>query len=244
MAKDPAVLLYTSDFLTGTILMSNEQVGAYIRLLCLQHQKQRLSEKDMLKICGTHDADVFDKFIKDENGLYYNERLDNEANRRRNYSESRRNNRTKAKLEDEECANICDTHELDMKDTSIHMLQHMETETETISNTINVLSKKEEFSEKQISEFNKFKGWLTKNALQVTKMKEPFTIEEFIRISDDYEIFEIQKVLSDMHNYAPLLKKSVSANKTARNWLNRDNVVKKQNKVPQEYIPQPSKIYL
>ena len=46
MSKDPAVLFYTSDFLSGTFTMTNEQVGKYIRLLCLQHQKGRLTEKD------------------------------------------------------------------------------------------------------------------------------------------------------------------------------------------------------
>ena len=39
MSKDPAILFYTQDFLVGTMMMSDEQVGQYIRLLCLQHQK-------------------------------------------------------------------------------------------------------------------------------------------------------------------------------------------------------------
>ena len=69
------MLFYTSDFLTGTTLMSNEQVGKYIRLLCLQHQRGILTEKDMLKICVTHDADIFSKFERDEAGLYFNTRL-------------------------------------------------------------------------------------------------------------------------------------------------------------------------
>ncbi len=34
--KAPAVQLYAGDFLTGTTLMTNEEVGLYIRLLCLQ----------------------------------------------------------------------------------------------------------------------------------------------------------------------------------------------------------------
>lgn len=36
MGKAPAFQLYSSDFLTGTMLMSNAEVGLYIRLLCLQ----------------------------------------------------------------------------------------------------------------------------------------------------------------------------------------------------------------
>ena len=46
--KDPAFLFYSSDFLSGTMLMTDEEVGKDIRLLCLQHQKGHLKEKDML----------------------------------------------------------------------------------------------------------------------------------------------------------------------------------------------------
>ena len=54
MGTDPAILFYTSDFLTGTLTMSDKNVGKYIRLLCLQHQKGRLTEQDMLFICSTY----------------------------------------------------------------------------------------------------------------------------------------------------------------------------------------------
>ena len=93
MSKDPAFLFYSSDFLTGTMFMDNEQVGKFIRLLCLQHQKGHLRKKDMLKICKTYDEDVFDMFKKDDQDMYYNERLEEEANKRKAYSESRRTNR-------------------------------------------------------------------------------------------------------------------------------------------------------
>jgi len=55
MAKDPAVLFYTSDFLSGTFTMTDEQVGKYMRLLCIQHQKGMLTEQDMLSICKAYD---------------------------------------------------------------------------------------------------------------------------------------------------------------------------------------------
>ena len=96
MAKDPALLFYTNDFLAGTYTMTDEQVGKYIRLLCLQHQKFELTKKDMMNICKTYDKDIFDKF-KLENGVYYNVRLREEANRRKAYSESRRKNRESEK---------------------------------------------------------------------------------------------------------------------------------------------------
>ncbi len=98
--KDPAFLFYTQDFYTGTVFMTNEQVGKYIRLLCLQHQTGHLEEKHMLNICGSYDVEIFSKFIRDSDGKYYNERLDKEVNRRLNYCESRRKNKLSEKTYD------------------------------------------------------------------------------------------------------------------------------------------------
>ena len=115
MSKDPAFLFYSSDFLTGTLLMSMEQKGKFITLLCIQHQKGHLSEKDMLHICGSYDEDVFTKFQKDEQGKFYNIRLEEEVDKRKAYSESRRNNRKKKE---------------DMNHTSLSYVEHMENENE------------------------------------------------------------------------------------------------------------------
>lgn len=93
MAKDPAFLFYSSDFLTGTFTFTDEQVGKYVRLLCLQHQQGRLTEEDMRNICKTYDKRIYSKFVKDSEGLYFNSRLDIESLKRKNYSESRKNNR-------------------------------------------------------------------------------------------------------------------------------------------------------
>lgn len=90
--KDPAFLFYTSDFLTGTILMSNEEVGKYIRLLCLQHQKGHLSRSDMLKVCGEENEEIFSKFSQDKNGFFFNERLEKEVKKRRKHSDRQREN--------------------------------------------------------------------------------------------------------------------------------------------------------
>ena len=115
--KDPAFLFYSSDFLSGTMLMSDEEIGQYIKLLCLQHQKGHLKEKDMLNICKTHNEDIFSKFKKDEEGNYYNERLEYESNKRKAYSESRRNNRKKKEEKEtykEDMKNICNSYEKHM----------------------------------------------------------------------------------------------------------------------------------
>ena len=93
MAKDPAILFYTQDFFVGTFSMTNEQVGKYIRLLCLQHQKNELEMNDMLNICQTYDRHVFSKFFKTTRGTFYNKRLRETMEKRKMYSLSRRNNR-------------------------------------------------------------------------------------------------------------------------------------------------------
>lgn len=132
MAKDPAVLFYTSDFLSGTFTMSNEQVGKYIRLLCLQHQKGRLTEKDMLSICQAYDVDIWDKFIIEE-GFFYNIKMRDESQRRSKYTESRRTNGKSLKTE-----SISEAY-------AKHMGNHMETATETITKT-NINISREKFN--------------------------------------------------------------------------------------------------
>ena len=148
--KDPAFLFYSSDFLSGTMLMSNEDVGKYIRLLCLQHQKGHLKEKDMLNICGEKNDDIFDKFSLDDEGNYYNVRLEEEIIRRKNYSESRRKNREKKTKEKD----ISKTYEKDMKNICNSYEEHMETETETetINKNINK-NKKKKIEKRQYAEF-------------------------------------------------------------------------------------------
>jgi hypothetical protein len=92
MAKDPAVLLYTQDFLVGTITMSYEQRGKYITLLCLQHQKGKLTLKDLQSILTDEDYEIAEKFPKQSDGFYYNVRMYEEAIKRKKYSESRKRN--------------------------------------------------------------------------------------------------------------------------------------------------------
>jgi hypothetical protein len=120
MSKDPAVLFYTSDFLSGTFTMTDEQVGKYIRLLCLQHQKGKLTEKDMLSICKAYDNEIYEKFDQVD-GFFVNDRMYNESIRRSKFTESRRNNAKSIKND-----SISEA-------SAKHMHKHMETETETIN---------------------------------------------------------------------------------------------------------------
>lgn len=93
MAKDPAFLFYTGDFSTGTQFFTDEQLGKYMRLLMAQHQHGHLSEEQVIFICKSYDNVVMKKFVKDNNGLYYNVRLEVEILKRKNYTESRGKNK-------------------------------------------------------------------------------------------------------------------------------------------------------
>lgn len=86
MAKDPAFLFYSSDFLAGIQDLTMEERGQYITLLCLQHQKGHLSEKMIGLSVGNAAADVLAKFRQDAAGLWYNIRLDEEIEKRKFFS--------------------------------------------------------------------------------------------------------------------------------------------------------------
>jgi len=85
MNKDPAFLFYTQDFITGTMFMSNEDVGIYTRLLCAQHQHGGLIPKDAFVSMTSGHPLVMSKFIETNEG-YYNKRLADEMVKRANKS--------------------------------------------------------------------------------------------------------------------------------------------------------------
>lgn len=127
--KDPAVLFYTSDFLSGVTFLSMEQRGQYITLLCTQHQHGSIPENHMILICGSLDSPVIKKFEKDIDGTYYNVRMREEADKRKRYSESRSNNK-KGKTK-------TDKNKIISKSYDNHMGNENENENENIIKDIN-----------------------------------------------------------------------------------------------------------
>jgi uncharacterized protein YdaU (DUF1376 family) len=98
MAKDPATLWYWNDWNSGTVTFSRHLKGCYMDLLHAQFNNGHLSLDEIKTVLGVDFSNwnaLQKKFAKDENGSYYNERLEQEITKRRAFSESRRNNRTK-----------------------------------------------------------------------------------------------------------------------------------------------------
>lgn len=125
--KDPAILFYTSDFLSGTAFFNDEQRGQYIKLLCEQHQNGHIPKEHMIEICKSYDSPVIKKFITDKSSLYFNERMEKEILRRVSYSESRRDNRIGSQKKEAKPTHD-ETHD---KTYDSAMSTHMETGTRT-----------------------------------------------------------------------------------------------------------------
>lgn len=205
--KDPAFLFYSSDFLSGTMLMTDEEIGQYIKLICLQHQKGHLKEKDILNICKTHNEEIFSKFKIDEEGNYYNERLETEINKRKAYSESRRNNRKKKEEKttyEEDMKNICNSYE-----------KHMENENININKNINIIknnSKRDSKGKKEEEKIH-FADFVAMTNAEHEKLVSTYGTEftnQCINILDNYKGSKGKEYKSD---YRAILSWVVDENK-------------------------------
>jgi uncharacterized protein YdaU (DUF1376 family) len=92
MSKDPAFLFYPNDYIGGTMGMTFEEKGAYIELLMTQFNRGHMSGQVVGQVVGQLWGRIKDKFKIDDKGLYYNERLEIEIEKRKSFVQSRLNN--------------------------------------------------------------------------------------------------------------------------------------------------------
>lgn len=201
MAKDPAVLFYTSDFLSGTFTMTDEQVGRFIRLLCLQHQKDLLSEEDMQSICKAYDKQVYSKFVKTEEG-YYNERMKIEKEKRSSFCASRRNNANNPKK----------LRKKSLKDKKAHA-PHMEDENESVFSYKEFIVVFNSITQRQ------YKGDSTSEKNFPARIKEGYTKENFIKA---ITTASKDKYLVDGNWLTP---EYITRSKSLDKWINAKEVV-------------------
>lgn len=94
--KDPCCLFYWGDWYIGTATMSHRHKGAYMDLLAAQFSSGHLSIGDIKEMLGEGfvmwDSKLREKFIKDKNEKFYNERLEFEIERRKTYTTSKLRN--------------------------------------------------------------------------------------------------------------------------------------------------------
>jgi len=128
MSKDPAFLFYPNDYIGGTMGMTFEEKGAYIELLMMQFNRGHMGGHMIGQAIGQLWDTVKVKFIQDSKGLWYNERLEQEQNKRKLFTNSRKNN-------------LLGKNQY--TDKGGHKTDHMEDENEDInkSNNIDIRSK-------------------------------------------------------------------------------------------------------
>lgn len=93
MAKDPAFLFYPNDWIGGTMGMSLEDKGAYMEVLMMQFNRGHMTEDMIVRMIGQVWVNVKHKFKEDEQGLWFNERLEIEKEKRKTFVQSRHNNK-------------------------------------------------------------------------------------------------------------------------------------------------------
>lgn len=90
--KDPAFLFYSAQFMQMVSDLTMEERGMFITMLCAQHQHGELKEKTIRLSVGKPSDDVMDKFSLTENGTMVNLWLAELMDKRKFYTESRRQN--------------------------------------------------------------------------------------------------------------------------------------------------------
>jgi uncharacterized phage protein (TIGR02220 family) len=175
--KDPAVLFYTADFLADTTLWKYDELGRYIKLLCLQHLQGGISEEDFLSVTESNRR-VSEKFDLCDDGLYRNKRMQKEAEDRHSFCESRRaniNKRYENKSNQDKSTSV--VHKKNTCHTSVPTsVVHMENE--NINENVNVIKDIIEYLNTKLG--TKYKS----NAEYINKhinarLNEGFTLEDF-----------------------------------------------------------------
>ncbi len=143
MSKDPAFLFYPNDYIGGTMGMTFEEKGAYMELLMMQFNRGHMTSHMIGQTVGQLWDTIKVKFLQDDKGLWYNVRLEEEQNKRKTFTESRRNN-----------VSGKNQYTNKPKKQSGHMTSHMENEDE------NVIEVKKESKDKNkipsVEEFKKY----------------------------------------------------------------------------------------
>ncbi len=87
MNRSPAFQFYADDFLAGTFIMSNEEKGLYITLLCRQWTQGHVTEDEVAALGSTVVQPslnrVLAKFVKGEDGNLRNARLERERDKQK-----------------------------------------------------------------------------------------------------------------------------------------------------------------
>lgn len=181
MAKDPAFMLYSQDFLVGVSDLTMEERGQYITMLCLQHQKGHLTKKNIQIAVGNVSEDVMSKFVKDENEMYYNETLEVVIHKREAYSQSRSENGKKGGRPRKEVPK--NHNENQEKTICLPYAKAYENHSEIENENINVIKDIIDYLNKKLGTRYKYTTKDIQSHIKA-RLKEGFTYEDFVCVID------------------------------------------------------------
>lgn len=193
MAKDPAFLFYSSDFLTGVMFMSMEERGQYITMLCILHQHGgALDLKSLEFVVGKVSDKVLSKFKRSKEGKLYNARLSEESKKRKAFCDSRRKNiqkRYKKPTSVDASVKHMDQHmENANANTNAKEDKNVKSNTKSINSKSNIIKKKQyaENVKMEEAEYNK-----------LLKRHSKYHVEKAIQVLDNYKGAKGKKYKSD-----------------------------------------------
>ena len=199
MAKDPAFLFYPGDWLGGTLTFNRAHKGAYMDLLMAQYSTGHMSIDDIKTVLGPDfdlmwESKLKRKFKIDDNGLFYNHKLEDVINSRRGFTQSRVNNLKGKKSKN----TYMDSH------ISNHMDNHMENgnENENINKEDNRVVGEEE----------------TKQVIQVKDWRNDFETYRQDCLKVYQELIIDTKFISDQQKFHPGVDISLSLEKAVTNF--------------------------
>jgi uncharacterized phage protein (TIGR02220 family) len=180
--KSPAVLFYTADFLADTTLWKYDELGRYIKLLCLQHLQGGISEEDFLAVTESNKR-VSDKFDLCEDGMYRNKRMDEETTKREAYVETQHANGSKGGRPKNPNNNPNETQTKPKHNPMGNPNESTRVENENINENVNVIKDIIEYLNTKLG--TKYKS----NAEYINKhinarLNEGFTLEDFKTVID------------------------------------------------------------
>lgn len=227
--KDPAFLFYPNDYIGGTMGMTFEEKGAYIELLMMQFNRGHMTEHMIGQTVGQLWDKLHTKFIKDDKGLWYNERLEIEKEKRQRYTESRRNNKEGINQHTKK-GNKKRSLDSSYEQT---MTKHMENE----NNSIDVCSNKSyiynKFYDEEIDKSNNDINYVQfvkiifgENNLNII-LKNVLSLENQLSYKQFGLVYARKKeynlsltsLLEDMENTKGFSKKYTSLQRTMLNWM-------------------------
>jgi len=188
MAKDPAFLFYPNDWIGGTMGMTFEEKGAYMELLMMQFNRGHMTSHMIGQVVGQVWDKVKHKFIQDDKKLWFNERLDIEINKRKNFTKSRRNN-------------ILGNNQYtkNKENESGHMTSHMENENENENENIDINKNKGNYFKKE--EITILPENYIISSIQQIKIQKQKTIT-VNQVNDLWEVFKSQYLTGEQYYHS------------------------------------------